>query len=61
MIRTTHAAHVAPVAAAARPCGLGFGYQWRNAAMSLAMENTSVTTKDNTKKRSARRPGMATT
>jgi hypothetical protein len=58
MIRTTHATHLAPVAIAARPCGLGFGYQWRNAAMSMAV---ATTTNDNAKKRPSRRLGLAAT
>jgi hypothetical protein len=57
MIRTTLATHTAPVAIASRPCGLGFGYQWRNSAMSMAV----ATTTDNAKKRFSRRLGLAAT
>jgi hypothetical protein len=58
MIRTTLATHPAPVAIASRPCGLGFGYQWRNAGMSMAVAHTA---NDTAKKRSPRRPEQAAT
>jgi hypothetical protein len=56
MIRTSHAAPLATTASAARPCGLGFGYQWCVSQMSMA-----VNTNDITKKRTARRLGLAAT
>ncbi|MEI8238146.1 MAG: hypothetical protein WCI22_01890 [Actinomycetota bacterium] len=59
---TTHAQHVAPVAIASRPCGLGFGYQWRNVGMSPAMATAmAANATDTAKKRSTRRLGQAAT
>ena len=59
MIRTTLAKLQAPVAGAARPCGVfAFGHQWRNRTGSMmAVKSINATAT----KRTARRLGMLTT
>ena len=63
MDRTMYATHMAPVAAAARPCaGFGIGFQWRNVTTDAALVIAGLAKSRNAAtKRSARHLGMATT